>query len=184
MKADLQSRSWTREQFLVSTDPALLPIPTLIDVFDSKEFYWAKTVSPEAMRELTENSLCFGLYERPQAEEFNAPTLDSDIKLLGFARCVTDFVTFNYLTDVWVDPARQGEGLGSWLVKCIHETIEGMPNVRRSVLYTADWGRSVPFYKKLMGMEVLDIQPGQGLAVMECKGRGHPSYGRDGSGYD
>lgn len=70
------------------------------------------------------------------------------------------------------------------MVKCIQEVIEGMPYLRRSMLFTADWERSVPFYERLMGMSPMNIRPGEGLAIMEMKGKGHPSYGRDGSSYD
>lgn len=185
IKSSLQSRSWRMGNFLVSTNPDLIPIQDLISIFDSKEFYWAKSLPPDAMQEMVRNSLCFGLYEHKQPLDASDPSAKKPkATFLGLARCVTDFVTFVYFTDVWVDPRRQGEGLGSWLVRCVQETIESMPDLRRSVLYTADWERSVPFYQKLMGMELVEVEKGKGLAVMERKGRGHPSYGREGTGYD
>ena len=93
-------------------------------------------------------------------------------------------MTFAYLTDVWVDPAYQGKGLGSWLVSCVRELLEAMPDLRRSLLFTGDWERSVPFYEKLLGMKLIEPRKGQGLAVMERKGKGHPNYGYDGTEYD
>ncbi|KAH6662421.1 hypothetical protein F5X68DRAFT_178239 [Plectosphaerella plurivora] len=180
-KAKMSTRSWTRDNFLISTDPTLLPISTLVDVFGSDDFYWAKSIAPDVMQEMINNSLCFGLFEssNPKLEIRHG----SEHKLVGFARSVTDFVTFAYITDVWVDSARQGEGLGSWLIQCVQEVVEDMPDLRRSLLFTADWSRSVPFYEKLMGMRIMENNQGQGLAIMEKKGRGHPSYGKDGSGY-
>ena len=181
-KLDIQGRSWRKDQFLVSTDPSLFCVSTLIDVFDSKEFYWAKTLPPQAMREVLENSLSFGLYEQLQPDGSTCPT--DTLKFVGMARCVTDFTTFVYITDVWVDPAYQGKGLGSWLVQCVQEVLDTMPHLRRSMLFTADWERSVPFYQKLMGMELIEPRRGEGLAAMESKGKGHPSYGSQGTGYN
>ncbi|KAL1863918.1 hypothetical protein Daus18300_008067 [Diaporthe australafricana] len=182
VKSELQERSWRKDQFLISTNPALFPIPTLIDIFDRKEFYWAKPLPAQAMREMLDNSLAFGLYEQLEHERPASSTPAT--KLIGVARCITDFVTFVYLTDVWVDPTYQGKGLGSWLVTCVQEVIEGMPHVRRSMLFTADWGRSVPFYEKLMGMTLIESKHNEGLAIMESKGKGHPTYGQQGAGYN
>jgi len=58
-----------------------------------------------------------------------------------------------------------------------------MPHLRRSLLFTGDWERSVPFYKEVLGMTVSAGEKGVGLAVMERKGPGHPSFGFDGHGY-
>lgn len=178
VKSKFQDRSWRKDQFLISTNPALFPIQTLIDIFGREEFYWAKPLPAEAMREILENSLSFGVYDQQESD----PT--STNKLIGVARCVTDFVTFAYVTDVWVDPTYQGKGLGSWLVRCVQEVIEEMPHLRRSMLFTGDWERSVPFYEKLMGVSLLETKRNEGLAVMERKGKGHPSYGNQGSGYN
>jgi len=57
-----------------------------------------------------------------------------------------------------------------------------MPYLRRSLLFTGDWKRSVPFYADLMDMSVVegkrssDGKDGEGLAVLTRKGAGHPEY--------
>ncbi|CAG9961988.1 unnamed protein product [Clonostachys byssicola] len=184
VKSNLQARSWEKGQFLISTDPKLFPIKQLIQVFESSDFYWAKSLSPRVMQETLDNSLSFGLYKRPQPTSPAEPTESTPgWEFLGIARCVTDFVTFVYLTDVWVEPTQQGKGLGTWIVQCVQEVLVEMPDLRRSMLFTADWKRSVPFYQKLMGMELIESKRGEGLAVMESKGRSHPNYGREGTGY-
>ncbi|KIL84096.1 hypothetical protein FAVG1_12673 [Fusarium avenaceum] len=179
LKLEFQSRSWKRDQFFISTDPSLFSISRLTDVFNSSDFYWANAPSPEAFRGMIDNSLSFGVYEEPQS-----PHTTSEPNLVGIARCVTDFVTFAYLTDVWVDPKLQGKGLGSWLIRCVREVLEDMPYLRRTMLLTGDWERSVPFYEKLLDMSSVEPKRGEGLAVMESKGRGHPSYGKPGTGYN
>ena len=193
-------KSWKKGSHLISTDPNLIPIPQLITVFDSEEIYWARSLPAEAMKEMLESSLVFGLYrcspkstektaplESPSQNPWQAsipscpkstpnvePPVADNLEFIGLARCITDYTTFLYLTDVWVDPVHQGSGLGRWLISVVQQAIESMPFLRRSILFTGDWQRSVPFYKELMGMDVLETKQGEGLAVMERKGRGHP----------
>lgn len=178
IKQQLQDRTWTKGRFLISTDHTLLPIQKLQEAFTSDELYWAKPLPAEAMREMIENSLCFGLYEQSPSDEAVSSTQP---QFIGIARCITDYVTFIYLTDVWVDPKCQGQGLGTWLLKSIQEVIEAMPYLRRSLLFTGDWERSVPFYERVMGMELMQGGNGEGLAVMGRKGKGHLSYVEDGN---
>ncbi|KAH8594430.1 hypothetical protein B0O99DRAFT_513688, partial [Bisporella sp. PMI_857] len=191
---------WREHQYIVATDTSLIPIRALHATFASPEFYWANPLPDLVLQETLENSLCFGLYKVSQHDVVGEKNLETDVittsssqipstieglnlTWIGIARCVTDYTTFLYLTDVWVDPTYQGKGLGKWLIKCVQEVIENMPYLRRSILFTADWDRSVPFYEKLMDMAVVESQKGKGLAVMERKGRGHPSFGGEGSGY-
>ncbi|KAJ3475639.1 hypothetical protein NLG97_g9388 [Lecanicillium saksenae] len=173
VREDLKGRQWRRDEYLITTDSSLIPLPRLIDAYNSEEFYWANAMPIEYMKAALENSLCFGLFRQQDGEN----------EFLGLARCVTDYATFLYLTDVWVDPLMQGKGLGSWLIQCVQEVIEEMPHLRRSMLFTSSWEKSVPFYQKLMGMEVIESKFGSGLVTMERKGRGHPRYGSEGSSY-
>ncbi|EJP69004.1 GNAT family N-acetyltransferase, putative [Beauveria bassiana ARSEF 2860] len=176
VRSSLQSRQWRRDDYLITTDSSLIPLARLIDIFNSKEFYWANAMPLDYMKATLENSLCFGLFRRHDDDDDDA----AGDAFLGLARCITDYTTFLYVTDVWVDPAVQGRGrgLGSWVVRCVQEVAEEMPYLRRSVLFTSSWEKSVPFYRKLMGMEVVESRFGDGLATMERKGRGHPLYGR------
>ena len=52
-----------------------------------------------------ENSLCFGLY----AESGQA----------GFVRVVSDYATFSWVCDVYIDPAHRGAGLGKWMMEVV-----------------------------------------------------------------
>lgn len=172
--ASALQRVWTRDNHFISTDSSLVPIHTLQEAFASPVFYWSNPMPDDVLRETLQNSLCFGLYEgKPAADTEEASPAAP--QLVGFARGVTDYSTFLYLTDVWVHPGQQGKGLGRWLVQCVQEVIEDMPWLRRSLLFTGDWERSVPFYKEIMDMKLLEGKPGQGLAIMERLGRGHPS---------
>jgi GNAT superfamily N-acetyltransferase len=56
--------------------------------------------------------------------------------MIGFARAVSDGVSFGYLADVYVDPAHRGHGLGRALVR---ELVEGNGAAAfRWVLHTRD----------------------------------------------
>ncbi|KAK7182804.1 hypothetical protein DPSP01_010093 [Paraphaeosphaeria sporulosa] len=178
-------RTWTKDSYFISTDPALVPIAELNAVFASDLFYWADALPEDVMRETLNNSLCFGMYESSPANSNTLPiglleTGTTESKLIGFARCITDSTTFLYLTDVYVDPGMQGKGLGAWLIKCVQEVIEEMPHLRRSLLFTSSWEKSVPFYEKLMGMSVLECQKpaegekGSGVAIMQMRGPAFP----------
>jgi ribosomal protein S18 acetylase RimI-like enzyme len=172
--AGFRSRLWQQDDHFISTDVSLLPLQTLHDAFASDTFYWANPLPDEVLQQTLQNSLCFGLYEGQHRQLADTSSRES-LKLVGFARAVTDFTTFVYLTDVWVDPKQQGKGLGRWMVQCVQEIIEEMPYLRRSMLLTRSWEQSVPFYEKLMDMTVLGPR-GQGFAVMERLGKGNPAY--------
>lgn len=185
-------KTWRRENFLISTEPELIPLQTLNHILGSDDVPWATALPEDILREMLRNSLSFGLYDTSPSTSRTAaePSLESQSQsdreedetalLIGIARCVTDHTTFLYLTDVFVSPLYQGQGLGTWLVGCVQEVVEGMPWLRRSMLFTGDWERSVPFYEKIMGMRVLNEEKkgvgrrGNGVAVMERKGAGAP----------
>lgn len=93
---------------------------------------------------------------------------------------MTDYTTITYLTDVFIEDEYQSKGLGSWLVGCVQEVIESMPYLRRSVLITSNWERSVPFYEKLMGVKVHESREGEGFAFLMREDWGdRPEYKAD-----
>ena len=69
----------------------------------SQESYWAQGRTCDVMARAIDYSLSVGLY---------AP----DGSQAGYARLVTDWATFAWLCDVFVDAAHRGQGLGSFLV--------------------------------------------------------------------
>ncbi|KIX97300.1 uncharacterized protein Z520_06752 [Fonsecaea multimorphosa CBS 102226] len=56
------SKTWTRDGFMISTDTALIPIDTLNKAFASEDMYWASPLPEPVMRDMLDNSICFGLY--------------------------------------------------------------------------------------------------------------------------
>jgi GNAT superfamily N-acetyltransferase len=164
---------WRKGEYFISTDPSIIPLQTLNEWFASDELYWAKPLPLDVLQLSLERCLCFGLFHAPNEENINTtkkPTVD----FVGIARGVTDYVTFVYITDVYVHSTHQGNGLGRWLVECVGEAIDEMPYLRRSMLFTMDWERSVPFYEKILGMSVQESRKGEGMAMMMRKGKAYP----------
>lgn len=171
-----QPRTWIKEPYFISTDPSLIDIKILNQWFASKDMHWTNPLPEDAMRIALNNSLPFGMYKQPVKDG------DSSPEFIGIARCMTDFVSFMYLTDVYVLPAYRGTGVGSWLIGCVKECADEMPHRRSTMLLTSNWARSVPFYERLLGLSVYqgpdrdgEGNPG-GLAVLMGKGPGNPSY--------
>ncbi|KAG2414605.1 hypothetical protein HFD88_003796 [Aspergillus terreus] len=162
-------QTWTKGDYLISTDISLISLTKLNTWFASDDLYWASSLPLDALQQTIQSSLCFGLYHNP-------PQQDDSLDFIGIARCVTDYTTFVYITDVYVDASHRGNGLGSWLVECVGEVTDAMPHLRRSMLFTSDWMRSVPFYEKILGMSVQESKIGEGMAMMMRKGRGYPQY--------
>lgn len=87
---------------------------------------WAAGISRDRVETSIANSLCVGAYDGAQQ--------------VGFARLVTDFATFGYLCDVFVDEAYRGRGLGRQLSETLLEVPE-VRSLRRILLATttAPW---------------------------------------------
>lgn len=180
----LQHRTWTKDDFVISTNPIRVPISKLNEFFARDDIYWATPLPEEIMKEMLHNCLCFGLYEtsystQPNSSLTEEPTTDN---FIGIGHCITDFATFMYLTDVYIDPQYQGKGLGTWMMECVLEIIRSIPYLRRTMLVTGDWKRTVPFYEKILGMELVEggreeDGTGKGVAVLVGKGKGYVDWG-------
>jgi hypothetical protein len=66
MSPPLPPRTWTREvsgaTYTISTDSSLIQLDALNEAFASDMVYWARPLSPDALKLCVEQSLCFGLY--------------------------------------------------------------------------------------------------------------------------
>lgn len=107
--------------------------------------YWAKPTSAANMKTMLDNSCTLGLYkvEPDSSSPKYAP--------IGIARMVTDYMTFAYLTDVYILEEYRKFGLGVWLINCCKETVEQMPNLRWMLLLTGS-EPAERMYKRELGM--------------------------------
>lgn len=85
--------------------------------------YWGHKRDAETVQRFIETSDCFSAFENG--------------KQIGFARVVSDHVTFAYLADVIVDPDYRGRGVGKVLMKSLisHPQYNG---IDRWILATRD----------------------------------------------
>ncbi|KAH0365400.1 hypothetical protein KCU65_g6118, partial [Aureobasidium melanogenum] len=134
---------WERGTHFISTDPSLLDLNAINDVFDTEWMYWTTRLPLAELGQAITSSACFGLYE------------DGTSTQIGFARVVTDKVTFGYITDVYVLPEYRGTGLGGWLLDCVDEYVEGLPYLRWAMLRTSQ-ETSRKAYEKRLNMIVLE----------------------------
>ena len=115
--------------------------------FLSIEAYWAPGVAREVVERSIANSLPFGVYT-------------TDGEQVGFARVVTDYATFAWLADVYIENAHRGRGLGKRLVAEVleHPDLQGM---RRWMLGTAD---AHELYRRF-GFDEVDNSSGRFMAI-------------------
>ena len=108
--------------YLLSTDKSKLQV-NYIHKYLSEESYWAKNIPLEIVKQSIEGSFCFGIYK--------------DNQQVGFARVITDYATFGYLADVFVDKDHRRLGLSKELMKFILKQ-DSLKGLRRLMLATLD----------------------------------------------
>jgi GNAT superfamily N-acetyltransferase len=93
----------------ISTDHELLDVSWMVRSIQSS--YWGGVFPDEMLSRAIANSLVFGAYR--------------DGKQIGFVRVLTDHGVFSSVTDVFVDEAHRGKGVGSALMKAVveHESV-------------------------------------------------------------
>lgn len=108
--------------YTISTDKSKLDV-NYIHRYLSDASYWAKNIPVDVLRTSIDNAFCVGAYHRG--------------KQVGFGRLITDYATFGYLADIFVDEAHRGRGLSKQIVAAVL----GQPFVsglRRLMLGTRD----------------------------------------------
>ncbi|KIW11653.1 hypothetical protein PV08_10955 [Exophiala spinifera] len=175
MALEMPVRSWTKHRYLISTDPSLIPLDALNDIFASGEFHWGKPLPLDHLEIFVQRSLCFALYDTAASAGSGARQEPSGAggpgqrrRLIGFARWITDMVTVNYLTDVYIVPEHRGKRLGVWMMECIDDMFKGMPHLRGMILI-ADRGSSTEsLYRRHLSM----VELASPSFCMDRKGQG------------
>lgn len=120
---ELSPQSWQRDGYVISTARARLQLDVVHDYL-ARHSYWAQNRPRATLERAIVHSRCYGVYQ-------------ADGVQVGFGRCVTDFAVYAYLADVFILTAKQGQGLGKWLISCILADPQ-LSLVRRWTLYTND----------------------------------------------
>lgn len=102
-------------EYFVSAEKSLLDLDVIHGFLTN--CHWAKGISRELVEKSIRNSLCFGVYEVAQGVK----------KQIGFARVISDFATFAYLSDVFVLESYRGNDLSKRLLSEImkHPDLQG-----------------------------------------------------------
>jgi GNAT superfamily N-acetyltransferase len=116
-------RTMTRT-YRFSSDPADIDVPKVVSWL-SEESYWALGRTEEAHRAVMAGSRNYGAYDTETGTQ------------VGYARVITDGVTFGWLCDVFVAPNHRGAGVGSALVSGILGDLEPLA-LKRTALVTED----------------------------------------------
>lgn len=112
---------WQKDNYLITNDRNRVDIDTLERWLRAS--YWGAERPRSVIEASVANSVCFSL-------------LEGDTPI-GFARVVTDTVTFAWIADVVIDEAYRGRGLGTWLMACVMEH-PSVANTSRQLLRTLD----------------------------------------------
>jgi len=130
-----------RGVYEISTERAKLDIDTLYRYL-SEQAYWALGRPRDVFERSIANALCFGLYDRGA--------------LVGFARVVSDYATFAWVCDVFVEPGHRGRGLSKWLMQTVIAH-PGLAGIKRILLATRD---AHELYRRYAGFDALP-EPGK-----------------------
>ncbi len=96
----------------------------LIHGWLAEDSYWAAGRGRETVARSLRHSYCLGAFTEEGRQ-------------VGVARAVTDWATYAWIADVYIDREHRGRGLGRWLVGELRDRLEeaGIP---RLVLATKD----------------------------------------------
>ena len=116
-------------EFLISTDEARMDLD-VVHRYLTYTSYWAEGINRARLERAVNHSLCTGVYQ-------------NDLQI-GFGRVVTDHATFAYFCDIFLIDEHQRKGIGTQLMKFLHDLPE-LDGIRRWHLSTKD---AHAFYEK------------------------------------
>ena len=121
--AEVMTAEFQQGRYTVSTAQERLDVDAVHGFL--RRSSWAPRRTRETVVKSIANSLCYGIYDEQTRAQ------------VGFARVVTDYCTFAYLCDVFVDESHRGRGLSKWLMSCIMQHPE-LRSLRHFLLATKD----------------------------------------------
>ncbi|KAK2613040.1 hypothetical protein QQS21_000969 [Conoideocrella luteorostrata] len=173
-----EPRSWCRDNFFLTTDKTYLDPRAVNEVFQSDLMWWNDPLEMKQMRKMLDNCLTLSIFHVPDTEEemrnnggLPRNMCGSDFRMIGLARIVTDYVTFAYLTDVFIMEEFQRRGLASWMMRALKGLVDEWPNLRGLMLMTHD-DAAARMYQRTLGAVNFDKGPSAGLVMLEMGGKG------------
>jgi GNAT superfamily N-acetyltransferase len=120
--ARVEPRRTSFGEFLISNDRSLLQFDR-IHRFLSQDAYWSKDIPRAVVEKAAQNSICFGVYHHGLQ--------------VAYGRIVSDYATFAWLSDIYVENEFRGQGVSKQLVEFMMAE-PAMQNLRRVCLATKD----------------------------------------------
>ncbi|WP_276134328.1 GNAT family N-acetyltransferase [Polluticoccus soli] len=107
--------------YIITTDKTQLQ-PEAIHKWLSEESYWSKNIPYELVKRAFDNSYCIGIL--------------IDNRQIGYGRLITDYTTFAYLADVYVEEEHRGQGLSRKMMEVLMEQawVQGLRKVMLATL--------------------------------------------------
>ncbi len=96
---------WHRDEYVISDDRSRVQVGVVADLLGKT--LWGHRRPRQVVEKLLQTSLCFSLLRNQEQ--------------VGFARVVSDYSVFSWMSDVVLREGYRGRGLGKWLVECILE---------------------------------------------------------------
>ncbi|MDD2792800.1 MAG: GNAT family N-acetyltransferase [Sediminibacterium sp.] len=118
----MQQINYSFGEYLFSSDRSLMQWDR-IHHWLANEAYWSENIPFDTVRTAGENSFCVGIFYQGIQ--------------VGYARLITDYATFAYLADVYIQEAYRGKGLSKMMMQCMME-LDWVKGLRRMVLATRD----------------------------------------------
>ena len=144
---------WRIHDFEVTTDASQIPRDQLNAMFAQHDFDWAKPLSEQALERMISGSTCFGILQHASN---TGRHIEQVSQLVGFGRFITDGVTVVYVTDVYVLEAYRSRGLSKFLLKCMNEYLDTMPDLRGTIMIVKHGSRADTLYRSHFAMHDLD----------------------------
>ena len=96
---------WHRDEFVISDDRSRVQVEGVAELL--AKTLWGHRRPRGVVEKLIQTSMCFSLFRHQDQ--------------IGFARVVTDYAVFSWLSDVVLNEGYRGKGLGGWLDGCNQE---------------------------------------------------------------
>ena len=97
--------NWKQEDYTITDDNNAADIDFIWETL--QKTYWAEGRSRDVVEKSVRNSILFSIFKNDEP--------------VGYARVVSDGITFAWICDVFILPDYRGHGLGKWLMKCCLE---------------------------------------------------------------
>lgn len=122
MSFDTEAINIDYQGYLITTDKGKMIVAD-VHKWLSESSYWCAHVPFDVVKQSFDNSFCIGAIK--------------DGRQVAFARLITDYTTFGYLADVYVEAAHRGQGISKKMMEILFG-LDWVKELRGIKLQTSD----------------------------------------------